>query len=221
MSWESSLEYYRIINQKVNQELGGLHSAKAILYSVDFAEIEILQHQNRWHELTAIMIDAAQTLEKAGADMILICTNTMHKTADDIQAAVGIPLIHIADAAAESIKEKSLKKAGLLGTKFTMEEDFYKQRLLSRYGIEVIIPEENDREIVHKIIYTELCRGQIKESSRRKYIRIIDKLVQEGAEGIILGCTEIPLLVKQEDISVPVFNTMKIHGESAVFNAIK
>ncbi len=221
MSWESSLEYYRIINEKVKNELGGLHSSKSILYSVDFEEIEVLQHQNKWEELTVIMINAAKSLEKAGADMVLICTNTMHKMADDVQKNISIPLVHIADATAQSIQQQGLKKIGLLGTKFTMEQDFYKGKLLEKYGIDVVIPNDTDREIVHKVIYNELCLGEIKDSSKKEYIRIIENLVRDGAEGIILGCTEIPLLVKQTDVSVPVFDTTTIHAENAVMKAIE
>lgn len=221
MSWESSLEYYRIINEKVKNELGGFHSAKLVLYSLDFEEIQTLQHEDKWDELTLIMKDAAKTLEKAGADIILICTNTMHKMADDVQDYITVPLIHIADATAESILLNGLKKAGLLGTKFTMEHDFYKKRLTDKFGIDVIIPDESDRDIIHKALYSELCIGEIIESSKKEFLRIIDNLVEKGAEGIILGCTEIPLLVKQSDVSVPVFDTTAIHAEKAVKEALK
>lgn len=221
MSWESSLEYYRIINEKVKKELGGLHSAQSVMYSVDFELIKILQHEGKWDELTTIMVDAAKSLKKAGAEMLVICTNTMHKMADDVQSNINLPLLHIADATAISIKEKHLKKIGLLGTKFTMEQDFYKGRLSEKHGLDVVIPNDEDREIVHKIIYDELCLGNIKDSSKNEYIRIIENLVQNGAEGIILGCTEIPLLVKQDDVSVPVFDTTTIHAESAVMESIK
>ena len=221
MSWESSLEYYRIINEKVKKELGGLHSAQSILYSVDFEEIQILQHQGEWARLTEIMIDVAKNLEKAGADMIVICTNTMHKMADDVQNEITIPLLHIADATAESIQEHGMNKVGLLGTRFTMEQDFYKTRLSDKYGMDVITPGNNDMDIVHKIIYDELCLGRIVESSKQQFLRIIENLVDNGAEGIILGCTEIPLLVKQTDVSVPIFDTTNIHAERAVLEAIK
>ncbi len=221
MSWESSLEYYRIINEKVKEELGGFHSARSILYSVDFNEIEKLQHQNRWHELTDIMIDAAVKLEKSGADIIMICTNTMHKMAEEVQNSINVPFIHIADATGETIQNAGLKKTGLLGTKFTMEQDFYKKHLSEKYGIDVIIPDPDDREIVHNTIYNELCVGKIMNSSKQKLLNIIDKLIQNGAQGIILGCTEIPLLIKQPDVSVPVFNTMQIHAEYAVMEAVK
>jgi amino-acid racemase len=221
MSWESSLEYYRIINEKVKEELGGLHSAKSIMYSVDFEKIKNLQHEGKWDELTEIMIDAAKTLEKAGADLVVICTNTMHKMANEVENSINLPLIHIADATAELIKNQKLNKIGLLGTKFTMEQEFYKGRLQEKHHIDVVIPNEEDREIVHKIIYNELCLGNIKDSSKNEYVRIINDLVTQGAQGVILGCTEIPLLVKQNDVSVPVFDTTTIHAEFAVLEAIK
>ena len=216
MSWESSLEYYRIINEKVKEGLGGLHSAKCLLYSVDFAEIEELQHQGKWQEATQMMIDAARRVENGGADFLLICTNTMHKMADEVAANSSIPLLHIADATAEAIKSKGMKKIGLLGTKFTMEQNFYKGRLVDRHGLQVLIPPSADREIVHKVIYNELCLGKTIEQSRLEYARIIQKMVDEGAEGIILGCTEIGLLVKDEDSSVPLFDTTEIHAIAAV-----
>ena len=216
MSWESSAEYYRIINETMKEKLGGLHSAKCIMYSVDFEEIEKLQHAGKWKEATEVMIDAAKRVEKGGADFIVICTNTMHKMADEVQSSITIPLLHIADATAEKIRSKGLKKVGLLGTKFTMEEDFYKGRLSNTFGLDVIIPEEDEREIAHDIIYKELCLGEIKKSSKKKFKKIIENLVSRGAEGIILGCTEIPLLIKQEDCSVPLFDTTEIHARSAV-----
>lgn len=216
MSWESSLEYYRIINEQVKEKLGGLHSAKSLMYSVDFDEIEKLQHQGNWQEATKLMIDATQRLERGGADFVVICTNTMHKMADDVQNSVKIPLLHIADATAEKIKVKGLRKIGLLGTKFTMEEDFYKGRLIKKYGLNVLIPDEKDRQIVHDVIYHELCLGIINQSSKDQFIRIINSLIDNGAEAVILGCTEIPLLVKQEDVKVLLFDTTRIHAESAV-----
>jgi aspartate racemase len=216
MSWESSAEYYRIINETMKEKLGGLHSAKCIMYSVDFEEIEKLQHAGKWKEATEVMIDAAKRVEKGGADFIVICTNTMHKMADEVQSNINIPLLHIADATAEKIRSKGLKKVGLLGTKFTMEEDFYKGRLSNTFGLDVIIPEEDERKIVHDIIYKELCLGKIKKSSKKRFKKIIENLVSRGAEGIILGCTEIPLLIKQEDCSVPLFDTTEIHARSAV-----
>lgn len=221
MSWESSIEYYRIINEQVNEKLGGLHSAKSLMYSVDFDEIEKLQHQGNWNEATKLMIDAAQRLEKGGADFVVICTNTMHKMADDVQNSIKIPLLHIADATAEKIKAQGLKKVGLLGTRFTMEEQFYKGRLINKYGLEVLIPDEEDRKMVHDVIYHELCLGKIYQPSKDQFIRIINELVDNGAEAVILGCTEIPLLVKQEDIKVLLFDTTRIHAESAVEYSLK
>jgi aspartate racemase len=220
MSWESSIEYYRIINQTVRTELGGLHSAKSMMVSVEFAEIEALQHQGRWDEASKILIDAARSLENGGADFGIICTNTMHKLYDRIQQSIQIPLLHIADATAESIKAEGIQKIALLGTRFTMEENFYKGRLVDNYGLEVIIPSSADMEIVHRIIYDELCAGLIKSDSKQSYADIIGRLVQEGAEGIILGCTEIGLLVKQEDSPVLLFDTTKIHAKAAVKYAL-
>lgn len=216
MSWESTQEYYRIINEEVRNRLGGLHSARAVMDSVDFAEIEKLQHEGEWEKLGDILVESAQNLERAGADCVLICTNTMHKCADQVAAGVKIPLVHLADATGELVKERELKKIGLLGTKFTMEQDFYKGRLAEKFGLEVIVPEERDREIVHRVIYDELCLGAIKSSSKQHYLEIIKKMIESGVGGIILGCTEIPLLVKQEDVSVPIFDTTYIHAVSAV-----
>ena len=221
MSWESSLEYYRIINELVKEKLGGLHSAKSLMYSLDFDEIEKLQHQGKWDKLTSIMIKAAQDLEKGGADFVLICTNTMHKMADDVQDNINIPLLHLVDTTADKIKQNRLKKVGLLGTKFTMEEDFYKGRLMNKYGLDVIIPNENDRQIIHQVIYQELCLGNIKKSSKDRYIEIINKLIESGAEAVILGCTEIPLLIQQEDVKVPLYDTTTIHAEAAVEYSLK
>lgn len=221
MSWESSLEYYRIINEQVKEKLGGLHSAKSLMYSVDFDEIEKLQHQGNWAEATKLMVDAAKRLENGGADFVVICTNTMHKMADDVQNNIKIPLLHIADATAEKIKNKGLKKIGLLGTKFTMEEDFYKGRLIDKYELNVLIPDEKDRQIVHDVIYHELCLGSVNQSSKDQFIRIINKLVDNEAEAVILGCTEIPLLVQQKDVKVLLFDTTRIHAESAVEYSLK
>ncbi|MFW6001097.1 MAG: aspartate/glutamate racemase family protein [Halanaerobium sp.] len=216
MSWESSLEYYRIINQIVKDKLGEPHSSKSIMYSVDFAEFEKLQHEDRWELLTIKMIDIAKKLEKAGADLILICTNTMHKMAAEVENNLNIPLLHIADVAAEEIKANSMSKVGLLGTKFTMEEDFYKKRLKEKHKIDVIIPEAEDRKIVHNIIYKELISGVINEESRAEFKSIIKKLAEDGAEGVILGCTEIPLLIKDKDAEIAVFDTTKLHAAKAV-----
>ena len=220
MSWESSIEYYRIINETVKEKMGGLHSAQSLMYSVDFAEIEALQHAGRWDEATQAMIEAAHHVENGGADFVVICTNTMHKMADEVENAIGIPLLHIADATADAIKAQGLNKIGLLGTKFTMEEDFYRGRLVEKHGLEVLIPEAKDREIVHRIIYDELVLGEIKAKSREQYKQIIDKLIGEGVQGIILGCTEIGLLVKVEDSRVPLFDTTYIHAMAAVERAL-
>ncbi|MBN2258794.1 MAG: aspartate/glutamate racemase family protein [Anaerolineaceae bacterium] len=220
MSWESTQEYYRIINEETKRILGGFHSAKCVLYSVDFAEIEKLQHEDRWEELTGIMIHAAQSLENAGAEFILICTNTMHKMADEVQNSIHVPLLHLVDTTGEQIRKAGLKKVGLLGTKFTMEQDFYKGRLSDMFGLEVLIPDFEEREIIHHVIYQELCLGKINQASKEKFIRIITNLINNGAEGIILGCTEIPLLVKQKDIPVSIYDTTEIHARSAVNYAL-
>lgn len=220
MSWESSLEYYRILNKTTKAKLGGLHSAKCILYSVDFAEVEALQHQGKWEEAAQLMIAAGQSLERAGADFIVLCTNTMHKLASEIQANTQIPFLHIADATAQRIQAAGLKKIGLLGTRFTMEHDFYKGRLIDKYRLDVITPDGEDREMVHRVIYDELCLGVVKQESREQYIKTMEKLVQAGAEGIILGCTEIELLIHDGDSQVPLFPTTKIHAIAAVEYAL-
>jgi aspartate racemase len=216
MSWESSIEYYRLINEGVRQRLGGLHSAKSVMVSVDFAEIEALQHAGDWEQATDMMIATAQEVERGGADFIVICTNTMHKMADEVQAQIGIPLLHIADATAERIQSQGLRKIGLLGTKFTMEEDFYRGRLVKKHGLEVLIPGPQERETVHCVIYDELCLGRVEPRSKAQYIAIMENLVRQGAEGIILGCTEISLLVGAADSQVPLFDTTLIHAEAAV-----
>lgn len=216
MSWESSLEYYKIINETIKLKLGGLHSAECLMYSVDFQEIESLQHQNKWEELTNIMVDIAQKLKNADANFIIICTNTMHKMASDIESRVGIKVLHIAEVTGEKIVQKGIKKVGLLGTKFTMEGDFYKKILKEKFNIDVIIPNEDHREMVHEVIYEELCKGIINEVSKEKYKKVIESLALKGAEGIVLGCTEIPLLIKQEDVDIPIFDTTTIHAISAV-----
>lgn len=221
MSWESSIEYYRIINQMVKLKLGDLHSCKCIMYSVDFSEIELLQHEGKWEELSNMMIDVAQNLVRAGAEFIIICTNTMHMMADKVQDSINVPVLHIADAVAEQIKAEKLKKVGLLGTRFTMEQDFYKDRIYEKYGIEVIIPSKEERCVIHDIIYNELVRGIIKPESKDKYKKIIQGLVEQGAEGVILGCTEIPILIKQEDINIRIFDSTTIHAEYAVKFALK
>jgi aspartate racemase len=221
MSWESSIEYYRIVNEEVKQKLGGLHSAKSIMVSVDFAEIEALQMSGCWDEATLAMIQAAKQVEAGGADFLIICTNTMHKMANEVQANIGIPLLHIADATADRIKTHGLRKIGLLGTRFTMEEDFYRGRLVDKHGLNVLSPDPADRAIVHRIIYEELVLGKILPESKAEYRRIIENLIAAGAEGIILGCTEIGLLVKPEDSRVPLFDTTLIHAEAAVEMALK
>jgi len=221
MSWESSAEYYRIINELIKKKLGGLHSAKILMYSFDFAEIEQLQYDNKWDEAINLMINAAKRLERANADFVLICTNTMHKMAEDVAASINIPLLHIVDATAEKAKSQGIKEIGLLGTKFTMEQDFYKDRLKKKHSINTLIPNESERELVHNIIYQELCLGKIKDSSKESIKKIIVHLGDSGAQGIILGCTELPLLIKKEDSPVPLFNTTVIHAEAAVDYALK
>jgi aspartate racemase len=220
MSWESSVEYYRIINQTVQQKLGDLHSARCILYSFDFQEIEQLQHRGEWEKLTELMIHAAQRLEEVSAELIVICTNTMHKMAEDVQDSVDIPLVHIADATAKEIIEKGLNRVALLGTRFTMEENFYKKRLEKKYKLKVIIPSKNDREVVDNVIYNELCCGIMHQSSKEQFKAIIEGLASNGAQGVILGCTEIPLLISQQDVEIPLFNTTKIHAQAAVEMAL-
>jgi len=216
MSWESSLLYYQIMNERVKEKLGGHHSAKSLLYSVDFQEIKTLQFEDRWAELTKIMIDIAKKLETSGADCLVICTNTMHKMAKEVEESVKIPLCHIADATAKEIVNNGIKKVALLGTAFTMEHDFYKGRLIEQFGLDVIVPNEAERKRIHNIIYEELCLGIVKEESKQVYLNIIDHLIEHGAEAVILGCTEITMLISQENCSIPVFDTTRIHAESAV-----
>jgi len=216
MSWASSLEYYRLINEAVNKKLGGFHSAKIVMYSVDFEELVNLQSNGQWLEITNLIIKAAKALEMAGADLVLICSNTGHEGFERIVANVDVPFLHIADATGSEVASMNLKKVGLLGTKFTMERDFYKSRLNKNFGVEIIVPNENDRETIHRIIYNELCYRKIRQSSKEQSIRIINSLVDEGVEGVILGCTELPLLIKQQDSNVPLFDTTKIHASSAV-----
>ena len=221
MSWESSLEYYRIVNETIKIRLGGFHSAKCILYSVDFEEVERLQHLGDWDELTRLMIDAARRLEGAGADFLIICTNTMHKMADEVQEVIRIPILHIVDVTPEAIRTNEEKRVGLLGTKFTMEQDFYKGRLRDKHGLEVLIPGEEERQVVHDILYSELCLGEIKELSKGKFKNIIQNLVDRGAQGVILGCTEIPLIVSQVDYAIPVYDTTTLHAQAAVDFALQ
>ncbi|MDW7755984.1 MAG: aspartate/glutamate racemase family protein [Brevefilum sp.] len=221
MSWESSIEYYRIINEEVKARLGGLHSAQSLMYSVDFAEIEKRQHTGDWDALTQVMIDAAKRLKRGGADFLVICTNTMHRMAPEVSSAITIPLLHIIDATADAIHKKGLDTVGLLGTRFTMEGDFYRGKLENDHGLKVLIPDDEGRETVHRIIYDELVQGIIREDSRKAYLDVIGDLQSRGAQGVILGCTEIPLLVKQKDVTIPIFDTTTIHAKAAVDWALR
>jgi aspartate racemase len=221
MSWESSIEYYRIINQEIRKALGGVHSAKSVMVSLDFGEIEELQMKGDWEEATRVLVQSAREVEKGGADFLLICTNTMHLMADEVQAGVNIPLLHIADATARAVKDQGLKSVGLLGTRFTMEKEFYRGRLEKTHQLGVVIPDQAGREFVHNVIYDELVQGLIKDDSRQGYQEVIQDLVKDGAEGIVLGCTEIGLLVKKENVPVPVFDTMEIHALAAVDAALE
>lgn len=220
MSWESSAEYYRIVNETVKARLGGLHSAQVLLYSVDFAAIEALQHAGEWEQAADILADAAQRLERGGADFLVLCTNTMHKVADRIAGAVAIPLVHIADPTAERIKAAEFGTIGLLGTRFTMEQEFYRGRLTGQHSLAVLVPDETDREVIHRVIYDELCLGVVRDESRDAYRAIMARLVEQGAQAIILGCTEIMLLVGDGDATVPLFDTTRIHAETAAALAL-
>ncbi|MFI8944571.1 aspartate/glutamate racemase family protein [Streptomyces syringium] len=219
MSWESTAEYYRILNERTRERLGGLHSARCVLHSLDFAEIEQLQVQGRWAEAGEVLAAAARSLEAAGADLLLICTNTMHKVADSVEAAVSVPLLHLADATAAAVRAAGLRRVGLLGTAFTMEQDFYRGRLAAG-GLDVRVPDSEGRALVHRVIYEELCLGVVRDASRAAYRRVVEDLVAEGAEGVILGCTEIELLIGPEDSPVPVFPTARLHAEAAVDAAL-
>lgn len=221
LSWESSAEYYRIINERAQARLGGVHSARTLIYSFDFGEIEALQHRGDWRAATALMIDAARRLERGGADFLVICSNTMHRMADEVAAAIRVPVLHIADPTAERIKSAGIARVGLLGTQFTMEQDFYKGRLAERFGLEVIVPDAADRAVVHEIIYRELVKGEVRQASREKYRAIIHRLAAAGADAIIFGCTEIMLLVDASDSPVPIFDTTTIHAEAAVDLALR
>jgi aspartate racemase len=220
LSWESSAEYYRLINEAVRARLGGVASARVLMWSFDFAEVEALQHDGRWEEAAALMVDAARRLERGGAEMLLICSNTMHLMADAVAGAVAIPLIHIADPTALAIKAAGLRKVGLLGTAFTMEQEFYKGRLAARHGLEVMVPEPEDRALVHRVIYEELVCGVVRGESRAAYRAVMARLVAGGAEAVILGCTEIMLLVGAADCAVPLFDTTRLHAEAAVAAAL-
>ncbi len=221
MSWESTAHYYTELNRGINSALGGLHSAQILLYSVDFGPIEKLMTKEDWNSIEDIMADAARKVEKGGADFLLICTNTMHKLTDTVEKAVNIPLLHIADATAQVLVHDKIKKIGLLGTAYTMEQAFYKDRLISKFDLDVITPDEEDRKIIHDIIFNELCLGKLTDQSRKAYINISEKLVQKGARGIILGCTEIGTLLKQKDIDIPLYDTTRIHAAKAVEWALK
>lgn len=221
MSWESTASYYKAINQGVKAELGGLSSAKICLYSVNFAEIEKLQHAGKWNETALILTKAAQSVEAGGADFLLICTNTMHKVADEIQANISMPILHIADATAAKLVSDGVTKVGLLGTRFTMEQDFYKSRLINKFGIKVVVPNDDERTIVHNVIYNELCKGEIRLDSKEQYIAIVNNLFEQGAQAVILGCTEIALLIQQKDTDVPLYDTTEIHAASAVAFALQ
>jgi aspartate racemase len=220
MSWESTVPYYRIINRIVGERLGGLHSAKMVVYSVDFHEIELLQHAGRWVETGDILVEAARALRRAGADFLVLCTNTMHKVAPQIETAVDLPLLHIADATAARVKAAGVRRVGLLGTRFTMEEEFYRGRLESRHGLEVLVPAAEERAMVHRVIYDELCRGTVLENSRAAYRQVVSGLIRQGAEGVILGCTEIGLLLRPRDADVTLFDTAEIHAEEAALYAL-
>ena len=219
-TWLSTIEYYRIINETVKEKLGRSHSARCILYSINFEET-VLQNQGRWDVISKSFIDITKKLENAGADFLIICANTMHKIADDIENNANIPIIHIADVTAEKIIERGLSKVGLLGTSYTMEEDFYKERLKEKFNIETIIPEKNERDLINKIILNELTQGKIIQSSKQRYLEIIENLIDKKAEGIILGCTEIPLIIKKDDVDIPIFDTTEIHAKAAVEYALK
>jgi aspartate racemase len=221
MSWESTQDYYRIINEGIHDRLGGVHSGKIALFSIDFAEMEVLQRQGRWDEATAMMVATARQVQAAGADFLVICTNTQHRDAEEVQRATGLPLLHIADATAEKICAQGLHRIALLGTRFTMEQDFYKGRLERNYGLEVLIPGPEEREAIHRVIYDELVVGTINPASKAQYREVIAGLAARGAQGVILGCTEIGLLVKPEDSPVPLFDTTQIHAEAAVEYALR
>jgi aspartate racemase len=221
MSWESTLEYYRIINEAVKERLGGFHSARIVIVSVDFAEIESLQHKGEWDRMAVMLGEAFRAVERGGADFALLCTNTMHKVFDRIQEAVRIPLVHIVDVTGREIKGRGLGRVGLLGTRFTMEQDFYKGKLARDYGLEVLVPDEGERQVIHGILYNELCLGKIKDASRDVFREIIGRLEGRGAQGIILGCTEIPLIVKADDSRLPLFDTTALHAKAAVDLALQ
>ena len=216
MSWNSTLEYYRIINESFARRLGALHSPRLVLYNVDFDEIQRAQHEGRWDDTADILVDAGNAVKRAGADFLVICTNTMHKVANDVEEKVGLPLLHIVDVTGDAIRERGLHRIGLLGTRFVMKGPFYQDRLRDRFAIDLLVPREDDMDTIHQIIYNELCEGRIKASSRRVCAGIISKLVDEGAEGIVLGCTELPLLIQPSEMHAPIFDTTRLHAEAAV-----
>jgi aspartate racemase len=220
MSWNSTLEYYRLINEGVSRRLGGLHSARLVLYSLDFEEIERAQQSGNWDSAAHILAEAGMALERAGASFLVICTNTMHKVADFVAERTGLPLLHIVDVAGSAITEHGLHRVGVLGTRFVMTQDFYRERLRKYFGIDVVVPPEDEQATVHNIIYEELCQGRVKDSSRRACIDIINGLMEQGAEGIVLGCTELPLLIRPSDIYAPLFDTTRLHAEAAVEMAL-
>lgn len=220
MSWESTVPYYRLINQTVRERLGGLHSAQLLLYSVDFAQVERLQHAGDWDAAGALLGRAARALRDGGAQLLVICTNTMHKVADAVEQAAQLPLLHIADPTGEAIRAAGLTRIGLLGTRFTMEQDFYRQRLIERHGLEVLVPEPDERDFVHRVIYDELCVGRIRDASREGYRRIVEGLAARGAQGAILGCTEIGLLLGADDVELPLFDTTALHARAAALASI-
>ena len=220
MSWNSTLEYYRLINEGVSSKLGDLHSARVVLYSLDFDEIERAQREARWDDAADILVKAGAALKQAGADFLVICTNTMHKVADVVAGATGLPLLHIVDVTGNAIRERGLRQVGLLGTKFVMQEQFYQERLRKDFGIHVLVPDDNDQGKVHRIIYNELCRGKISNASRRACLKIIDGLTGRGAEGIVLACTELPLLIHSQNVDIPLFDTTQLHAEAAVKMAL-
>jgi aspartate racemase len=221
MSWNSTMEYYRIINESFARKLGGLHSARLVLYNLDFDEIQRAQHEGRWDDIADILVDAGNAVKQAGADFQLICTNTMHKVAEDVECKVGLPLLHIADVIGDAVRERGMCRVGLLGTKFVMKGSFYQGRLREHFNIEVLVPEEDDMDTIHNIIYDELCEGKINSSSRRVCGEIINNLVDQGAEGIVLGCTELPLLIRRGDVNTWIFDTTRLHAEAAVNLSLK
>jgi aspartate racemase len=216
MSWESSAEYYRILNQTINKKLGGHHSCECIIYSIDFEKFQQFQHENNWQAVTDMLVQAAQSLQMCGAELLALCANTAHKMAPDVCRSISIPLVHIVDATAEEIKKQNINNVGLIGTKFTMEEDFYKDRLTEKYGLKVFIPKSNDIQTIHKIIFEELVFGIVKEQSKLEYLQIMKRLIDEGAEGVILGCTEIPHLIIKSDCDYPIFDTTLLHAKKIV-----